>query len=139
MRAFSIEMTASIRANRCRTYQAATLETACELAMSDMDWSGADIAGEPNPVGSITAVRADGCQLIVPETFAEPGFANGNAFEVAIGLLKIFATDSRAGRQTASHWLDRAFLAIELAEANAENESGIIQSPRQTCPENGCD
>lgn len=139
MRAFSIEMTASIRATRCRTYQAATLETACELAMSDTDWSGAGMASDPIPVGSITAVRANGCHLIVPETFAEPSFANGNAFEVAIGLLKIFATDSRAGRQTASHWLDRAFLAIELAEANTENESGIIQSPCQVCPENGRD
>lgn len=139
MRAFSIEMTASIQATRCRIYQAATLETACELAMSDTDWSGADMASDPIRVGFITAVRANGCQLIVPETFAEPGFANGNAFEVAIGLLKIFATDSRAGRQTVSHWLDRAFLAIALAEANAENESGIIRSSRQVCPKNGHD
>lgn len=139
MRAFSIEMTASIRATRCRTYQAATLETACELAMSDTDWSGADMASDPIPVGSIVAVRANGCQLIVPETFAEPGFADGNAFEIAIGLLKIFATDSRAGRQTASHWLDRAFLAIELAEATAENKSGTILNSRPVSPENDRD
>ena len=139
MRAFSIEMTASIRTTRCRTYQAATLETACELAMSDTDWTGSDMASDPIPVGSIIAVRSNGCQLVVPQSFAEPSFENSNAFAVAIGLLKIFATDSRAGRQTAPHWLDRAFLAIELAEATAENERGIIQSPCQVCPENGRD
>lgn len=137
MRAFSIEMTAPIRATRCRTYHAATLETACELAMSDTDWSGADMASDPSSVGFITAVRANGCQFIVPEIYTEPSFANGNAFEVAIGLLKIIATDIRAGRQTAPHWLDRAVLAIELAEATAEIESGIIQSSCPVCPENG--
>ena len=136
MRAFSIDMTTAIRATRRRNYCATTLEAACELAMSDTDWAGADVAIDPFSVGSITAVLENGCPLIVPETFAEPGFANGNKFEIAIGLLKIVATDSRAGRQTASHWLDRAFLAIELAEHTAENQNRTALNVRQVCREN---
>lgn len=136
MRAFSIDMTASIRATRRRTYCATTLDAACELAMSDTDWANADVVLNPFAVGFIAAIRENGCPLIVPETFAEPGFANGNAFEIAIGLLKIVATDSRAGRQTAPHWLDRAFLAIELAEDTVENQNRTAFNVRQFCREN---
>lgn len=140
MREFTMETTATIRAVRRRTYRADSVGAACCRAIADEDWS--DAISNVGPAGVYVAALWEGADdtgqsVAVPDSYAEPDWWQGNPLEISIGLLKIFASDSRAARPTAPHWVDRAFLAVELAEAAQARAAARAAANASTLAEDG--
>lgn len=124
MREYTIDTLSTLPVLRRRSYCAWSVDDACRLALADTDWTETAFNAEPPGPASIAAVWAGAAEagqaVPVPDDYAVPSWWHGNQFQVAIGLLKIMASDSRADRPTAPYWIDRAFQAIAVAEADLE-------------------
>lgn len=133
MRDFIIETFATLPVVRRRKYRASSVATACLLALTDQDWTEILPGNGRAGLSYIAQIWEEGAgggqQVPVPGDFTAPGWIYGNQFEILLGLLKILASDCRAGRASAPHWLDRAFEAIELAEVIIAN-AALSSAPR---------
>jgi hypothetical protein len=124
MAKFMIETTYRLPIYRQRTYNAATLEEACRLAVADDDWTGqnedVETAGETYVTGAWpgtdSAYRVS--PLSIPSEFSEKLQRQAEHFETLLGILKILthAPDCKSATDS-SYWRERAHTAIAKAEA----------------------
>ena len=120
---FTIETTYPLPVYRHRSYEADTLDQACQLAVEDDDWSDeqsdTDSAGETYVSGiwpgTDTAYTASA--LTIPSRFAETIQRKVDHFETLLGVLKILAHVDDIGAADVPLWLPRALAAIAKAEA----------------------
>ncbi len=123
MTAFTIETTYHLPVFRQKTYNAASLEEACSLAVADDDWSDqkedGDSAGETHVTGAWpgkeTAYKVS--PLTIPTEFGEMLQRRGEHFETLLGVLKILAHAATDSQTDLVYWYERANAAIAKAEA----------------------
>jgi len=119
---FTIETTYRLPVYRQRTYQADTLDQACDLAIADEGWddekSDVETSGDTYVTGAWEGRNAaySGRALDVPSRFDEQIQRKAAHFEVLLGLLKVFALASDAEPPNA-FWHQRLNGAIAKAEA----------------------
>lgn len=120
---FTIESTYRLPVFRHRTYEAATLEEACQLAQTDSDWTGSkadhECAGEifvsgvwPGADAAYTAPSAR-----VPSQFGETLHRKAEHFETLLGILKVLLTEEAFTPAKLAFWRRRAEIAAAKAEA----------------------
>jgi hypothetical protein len=123
MAKFTVECTYRIPVYRQRSYEADTVEDACQRAVEDDDWSnqkedyesaGATYVSGAWP-GEDTAYRVTA--IAVPSEFEEALRRQADHFETLLGILKILAHAGDGGGSDLAHWRDRADAAIAKAEA----------------------
>ena len=120
---FTIETTYHLPVYRHRTYEADTLDQACQLAVEDDDWSeeksDTDSSGESYVSGAWpgTDVTYTGSALSIPSQFAETIQRKADHFEILLGVLKILAHVKDLGVADLPLWLPKAQAAIAKAEA----------------------
>src|ERR1700742_1846069 len=94
---FTIETTYRLPVYRQRTYEADTLDQACDLAIADEGWddekSDVETSGDTYVTGAWEGRDAaySGRALDVPSRFDEQLQRKAAHFEVLLGLLKVFA------------------------------------------------
>lgn len=120
---FTIETTYHLSIYRQRTYEAATLGQACDLAIADEGWddekSDVETSGDTYVTGAWEgrdAAYSDRA-LPFPSRFGEQVQRKAEHFEVLLGLLKVFAHVPENGSADVAAWRDRADAAIAKAEA----------------------
>lgn len=120
---FTIETTYHLPIYRQRTYDAATLDQACDLAIADAGWddekSDVETSGDTYVTGAWEghdAAHSDRA-LPTPSRFGEQVQRKAEHFEVLLGLLKVFAHAPENGFAGATAWRERADAAIAKAEA----------------------
>jgi hypothetical protein len=119
---FTIESTCRMPVFRHRTYQAASLEEACQLALKDPDWSqqkeDPERAGEtyisgvwpgPNPATGAPSIP-------VPPQFGEAMRRKAEHFETLLGILKVLLTEEAFTPEKLAFWRRRAERAVAKAE-----------------------
>jgi hypothetical protein len=123
MTVFTIETAYSIPVWRRGTYEAATVEDACRLAVADNDWSGAkedhETSGETY-VSGIWLERESAHQaplLPIPSQFDETMRRKCDHFETLLGTLKMLAQPPSDPPPDLTFWQPRATAAIAKAEA----------------------
>jgi hypothetical protein len=120
---FTIEATYRIPIYRHRTYEADTLERACELAIADEAWEDMKSDFETVSDGFVTGAwegrdtAYTGRALTVPSQFGELVERKADHFEVLLGLLKVFAHPPDAGLPHPPFWRGRLDAAIAKADA----------------------
>src|SRR3546814_9284167 len=78
MPSFTIESTYRLPVFRHRTYEAATAEDACRLAIADEDWTGQKEDYENSGATYLTGIwRGVDSAYIAPALALPPGFAEG--------------------------------------------------------------
>jgi hypothetical protein len=115
---FTIETTYRLPVYRQRTYEAETIEQACQLAIEDDDWSEQnedyDCSGDTYVTGawpgedtaySITS-------LAVPSQFGEDVQRKADHFETLLGILKVLAHAPKGEPLDSPFWRQRADAAI---------------------------
>ncbi len=120
---FTIETTYRLPVFRQHTYDAASLEEACQLAVEDDDWSDqkedSDSAGATYVFaawpGKDTAYRVS--PLTIPSEFAEKMHRQAEHFETLLGILKILVHGPGGEGSNLSYLRERAEAAIARAEA----------------------
>ena len=123
MPVYTVETSYRLPAYRHRTYHAATLAEACRLAIEDEDWEGQKLGYESAGENYVTGIwrGADaayrGDTEPIPSQFEETVQRKADHFETLFGLLKMLASDIRAGRPTQPHWRECAERAVAKAEA----------------------
>lgn len=120
---FMIEITYRLPIYRRRTYEADTLEQACELAIADEGWedehSDVDTSGDTYVTGIWEGWDAatSGRVLTIPSQFGETVQRMADHFETLLGVLKILAHDPNLTAPDLPFWRPRAEAAIAKAEA----------------------
>jgi hypothetical protein len=120
---FTIETSYRLLFYRLRTYEADTIEGACELAIADEAWEDVKSDFETVGDGFVTGVwegrdtAYTGRALTVPSQYGEAVERKADHFEVLLGLLKVFAHPPDAGLPDPPFWRERLDAAI--AKANA--------------------
>jgi hypothetical protein len=122
MPAFTIETSYHLPVYRHQTYDAATLEQACRLAIDDDDWSLAqrdyESSGETYVTGIWLGAGAYSAEVLaVPSEFGEMNQRKADRFEILLGLLRVMAQDGSLDDEEHSPWLPRTRAAIAKAEA----------------------
>jgi hypothetical protein len=120
---FTIETTYRLPVYRHRTYEAASIDEACRLAIDDDDWSDEkhdhESAGETYVTGIWSGASAaySGAAQPIPCHCAEIPQRIALHFEVLLGLIKVLADQRGIEKPDRAFWLERAQPAIALAEA----------------------
>ncbi len=123
MPVFTIETTYRLPVYRQQTYEAATMEEACRLAVDDDDWSDEkrdyESAGETYVTGIWSGENAaySGAAQPIPSHYVETPQRIALHLEVLLGLVKVLASQSDTERPDRAFWLERAQPAIAEAEA----------------------
>ncbi len=122
---FTIESTFWAPVFRHRTYDAATLEEACQIALRDPDWSEQkedhECAGETYISGIWRGANA-ACEapaVRVPSQFGQSQQRKADHFEALLGMLKVLLNAAGPDLTPAklAFWGRRAERAIAKAEA----------------------
>ncbi|MEZ0059279.1 hypothetical protein ACVII1_007510 [Bradyrhizobium elkanii] len=130
---FTIETTYHLPIYRQRTYEAETLDQACDLAIADEGWDGnksdVESSGETYVTGAWEGRDAAyvGRPLPFPSRFGEQVQRKAGHFEVLLGLLKILALAPEGGSVDVELWRRRADAAIAKAEAILAGEDDPIE------------
>lgn len=120
---FTIETTYRLPIHRQRTYEAGTLEHACNLAVADEGWddekSDVETSGDTYVTGAWVGPDAahTGRKLTIPSQFGEAIQRKADHFEMLLGLLKVYAHSPDTGRPDAPFWRQSLDAAIAKAEA----------------------
>jgi hypothetical protein len=120
---FTIETTYRLPVYRHQTYEAATMEEACRLAVDDDDWSTEkrdyESAGETYVTGIWSGENAaySGAAQPIPSHYVEAPQRIALHLEVLLGLVKVLASQSDTEQLDRAFWLERARPAIAKAEA----------------------
>jgi hypothetical protein len=120
---FTIETTYRLPVYRHRTYEANTLDQACQLAIEDDDWSNeksdTDSSGETYVSGAWPGIDAAyaGSALPIPSRFTGTIQRKADHFEMLLGVLKILAHVEDLAAADLPLWLPKAQSAIAKAEA----------------------
>ena len=120
---FTIETTYRLPVYRQRTYEAGTLEQACQLAVEDDDWSDQKSDTDSSSETYVSGIwpGADtaytGSALPISSQFAEAIQRKADHFEMLLGVLKILAHVEDLGAADLPLWLPKAQAAIAKAEA----------------------
>ncbi len=120
---FTIETTYRLPVYRQRTYEADTLDQACDLAIADegLDDEKTDVetSGDTYVTGAWEGRDAaySGRALDVPSRFDEQIQRKAAHFEVLLGLLKVFAHAPDGESNDGPFWRRRLEAAIAKAEA----------------------
>jgi hypothetical protein len=123
MPVFTIETTYRLPIYRQRTYEAETVEKACNLAVADEGWddekSDVDTSGETYVTGAWEGHDAaySGRTLPIPSQFGEQIRRKAEHFEILLSLLIVFAHAPGSGLADAATWRQRADVTIAKAEA----------------------
>ena len=120
---FTIETTNRLPVYRHRTYEAASIDDACRLAIDDDDWSDEkhdhESAGETYVTGiweGESAAYSCAAQPI-PSHYAGTPQRIALHFEVLLRLIKVLASQGDIEKPDRAFWLERAQPAIVKAEA----------------------
>ncbi|MHC2585185.1 hypothetical protein ACVI1J_000043 [Bradyrhizobium diazoefficiens] len=130
---FTIETTYRLPIYRQRTYDAETLDQACDLAIADEGWddnkSNVESSGDTYVTGVWEGQDAAyiGRPLTFPSRFDEQVQRKADHFEVLLGLLKILAHAPEGGSADVELWRRRADAAIAKAEAILAAENDPIE------------
>ncbi|MEY9880670.1 hypothetical protein [Bradyrhizobium sp. USDA 329] len=130
---FTIETTYHLPICRQRTYEAETLDQACDLAIADEGWD--DNKSDVEKPGDTFVTRVwegsdaayIGRPLRFSSRFDEQVQRKANHFEVLLGLLKILAHAPEGGLADVELWRRRADPAIAKAEAILAGENDPIE------------
>ncbi len=120
---FTIETTYRLPVYRQRTYEAETLDQACDLAIADEGWDDEKLDVETSGDTYVTGVwegrdaAYSGRALDVPSRFDEQIQRKAAHFEVLLGLLKVFAHAPDGEPIDGPFWRRRLTDAIAKAEA----------------------
>jgi hypothetical protein len=120
---FTIETTYRLPVYRQRTYEAETLDQACDLAITDEGWDDEKSDVETSGDSYVTGVwegrdaAYGGRALDVPSRFGEQIQRKAAHFEVLLGLLKVFAHPPDSEPADGAFWRHRLDGAIAKAEA----------------------
>ena len=123
MPSFTIETTYRLPVYRQQTYEAATMEEACRLAVDDDEWSDEkrdyESAGETYVTGIWSGENAayTGAAQPIPAHYVETPQRIASHLEVLLGLVKVLASQSDTEQLDRAFWLERAQPAIAKAEA----------------------
>jgi hypothetical protein len=129
MPVFTIETTYWIPVWRLRTYEAATVEEGCRLAVADDDWSDAK---EDHEAASGTYVSGiwqghdcayNASPVPIPSQFDETLRRKSDHFETLLGILKLLAARQGDPSIDLTFWRERAKAAIAKAEAILSGEA----------------
>ncbi|MEY9593022.1 hypothetical protein ABIA06_005313 [Bradyrhizobium yuanmingense] len=130
---FTIETTYRLPIHRQRTYEAETLDQACDLAIADEGWddskSDVEASGDTYVTGAWEGRDAAyiGRLLSFPSRFDEQVQRKADHFEVLLGLLKILAHAPEGGSADVELWRRRAEAAIAKAETILARENDPIE------------
>jgi hypothetical protein len=120
---FTIETTYRFPVYRHHTYEAASIDEACRLAIDDDDWSDEkrdyESAGETYVTGIWAGESAAYCGAAqsIPSHYAGTPQLIALHFEVLLGLIKVLASQGDIEKADRARWLERAQPAIAKAEA----------------------
>lgn len=120
---FTIETTYRLPVYRHQTYEAASIDEACRLAIDDDDWSDEkhdhESAGETYVTGIWAGESAaySGAAQPILSHYAETPQRIALHFEVLLGLIKVLAGQGDIEKPDRAFWLERAQPAIAMAEA----------------------
>ena len=120
---FTIETTNRLQVYRHRTYEAASIDEACRLAIDDDDWSDEkhdhESAGETYVTGIWEGESAaySGAAQPIPSHYAGTPQRIALHFEVLLRLIKVLASQGDIEKPDRAFWLERAQPAIVKAEA----------------------
>jgi hypothetical protein len=123
MPSFTIETTYRLPVYRQQTYEAATMEEACLLAVDDDEWSDEkrdyESAGETYVTGIWSGENAayTGAAQPIPAHYVETPQRIALHLEVLLGLVKVLASQSDTEQLDRAFRLERAQPAIAKAEA----------------------
>lgn len=123
MPVFTIETTYRLPVYRQRTYEAETLDHACDLAIVDEGWddekSDVETSGDTYVTGAWEGRDAaySGRALAVPSQFDEQNQRKVAHFEVLLGLLKVLAHPPDSEPADGAFWRHCLDGAIAKAEA----------------------
>ncbi|MGY4403514.1 hypothetical protein [Bradyrhizobium sp. USDA 3315] len=130
---FTIETTYRLPIYRQRTYDAETLDQACDLAIADEGWDDNRSDVEKSGATFVTGVWEGrdaayiGAALPIPSRFYEQVERKASHFELLLGLLKILAHAPEGGSADVELWRRRADAAIAKAEAILAGENDPIE------------
>nr|WP_210291399.1 hypothetical protein [Bradyrhizobium elkanii] len=130
---FTIETTYRLPIYRQRTYDAETLDQACDLAIADKGWddnkSGVETSGDTYVSAAWEGRDAaySGPRLPFPSRFGEQVQRKVGHFELLLGLLKILIHAPEDGSVDVELWRRRADAAIAKAEAILAGEDDPIE------------
>ncbi|WP_407166152.1 hypothetical protein [Bradyrhizobium sp. ORS 111] len=130
---FTIETTYRLPIYRQRTYDAETLDQACDLAIADEGWddnrSDVETSGDTFVTGVWEGRDAAyiGRALPISSRFDEQVQRKAGHFELLLGLLKILAHVRDDGSADVELWRRRADAAIAKAEAILAGENDPIE------------
>lgn len=130
---FTIETTYHLPICRQRTYEAETLDQACDLAIADEGWddkrSDVETSGDTYVTGAWEGRDAaySGRRLPFPSRFGEQVQRKAGHFELLLGLLKILIHAPEEGSVDVELWRRRADAAIAKAEAILACENDPIE------------
>lgn len=133
---FTIETTYRLPYYRQRTYDAATIEDACRLAIDDEDWTGEipdrECDGETYVTGiwSGADMAYEGKAHAVPSHFDETVQRKADHFERLVELLNIAAQPMGLSHVDFERWLPDARATVAKAKAILEarrnpDEAGV--------------
>ena len=119
---YTIETTYHLPVSRRRTYEAASADEACELAIDDDDWScelpDDETAGQTFVTGIWRgrAAAYQGEPVHAPGRFGQTVQRKAELFDTLVRLLKEPAQPMGLSRHDFDSWLLRALAAIAVAE-----------------------
>lgn len=120
---FVIETTYHLPVYRRRTYEAASIEDACRLAVADEGWedeeSDVDTSGETFVTGICenTERAYEGTARFIPDEFRETIQRKADLFERLVVLLGEPAQSAGFSEHDFWRWLPKAVAALEIADA----------------------
>ncbi|WP_128937091.1 hypothetical protein [Bradyrhizobium zhanjiangense] len=130
---FTIETTYRLPIHRQRTYEAETLDQACDLAITDEGWDDSKLDVETSGDTYVTGAWEGrdaayiGRPLSFPSRFDEQVQRKADHFEVLLGLLKVLTHAPEGGSADVKLWRRRADAAIAKAETILARENDPIE------------
>jgi hypothetical protein len=132
---FTVEATYRMPYYRQRTYNAATSEEACRLAIADNDWESELPDYEcPGPtyitgIWKGTDTAYDGEEIAVPSHFQETARRMVDHFHELLDQLAYVAQPQGLSRVDFERWLPKATAAVEMARAIVEERRDPVVVP----------
>jgi hypothetical protein len=118
---YTIETTYHLPVYRQRTYDAATVEAACRLAIGDEGWDDGkedvDTSGDTYVTGIWSGdVAHSGASLAIPEQFDETLQRKAELFDDLVEVLREPARKMGLSEHQFAHWLPRALTVLGRAD-----------------------
>lgn len=130
MPSYTVETTYHLPVYRQRSYDAATLEDACRLALEDEGWDDGkedvDASGETYVTGIWEGANAaySGHAVPVPDEFDEIVKRKAELFGELVSVLRHPARPMGLSQWEFGHWLPRALAVMKKADAILASMSG---------------